>query len=356
MALHMTEQMLTAGVLGLGGDGQLLLEAARASGQFAIRAVADQDQQRAEKIAAELGCEPYTDFRQMIVQNQFDCLLVAADIHTCDEHLKTAFRKKFHVLKLAPPARNYEEAIEYVQMAEYEKVRFAIGNPARFQYSYMTARELIGQGHVRNVFLVTAYDEAAGVARPAWHSDPKLAGGGVLLHECHQIVDQILWNFSIPQQVYALTTNQAPDKQQRLYLTEDTAVVSMKFTDGLMAGVVATQRSDTGPTRRGLQIYGKGARLTITDDRVILSTDSGQEDQVWQYEETEQDTMQRLLSSFARSVRNPAEHPLVSSAAENLRNMAVFESAYLSARTGFPEEPARILRITRNASGTATSV
>ncbi|MDI6449574.1 Gfo/Idh/MocA family protein [Anaerobaca lacustris] len=352
----MTEQMLTAGVLGLGRDGQLLLEAARTSGQFLIKAVADQDQQRAEKIAAEFACEPYTDFRQMIVQNQFDCLLVAADIHTCDEHLKTAFRKKFHVLKLAPPARNYEEALEYVQMAEYEKVRFAIGNPARFQYSYMTARELIGQGHVRNVFLVTAYDEAAGVDRPAWHSDPKLAGGGVLLHDCHQIVDQILWNFSIPQQVYALTTNQAPDKQQRLYLTEDTAVVSMKFTDGLTAGVVATQRSDRGPTRRGLQIYGKGARLTITDDRVILSTDSGQEDQVWQYEETEPDTMQRLLSSFARSVRNPAEHPLVSGAAENLKNMAVFESAYLSARTGFPEEPARILRITRNASGTATSV
>jgi predicted dehydrogenase len=170
----------------------------------------------------------------------------------------------------------------------------------------------------------------------------------VLLHDCHQTIDQILWNFSIPQQVYALATNQAPDKQQRLYLTEDTAVVSMKFADALVASLVATRRSDAGPTRRGLQIYGKGARLTVTDERVILSTDTGQDDQVWQYDETEQDAMQRLLSSFARSLREPQEHELISSAAENLQNMAVFESAYLSARTGFPEEPARILQITRN--------
>ena len=94
----MAEQMLTAGILGLGGTGRLLLESARQTGQFLIKAVADQDQQQVEKTAAELPCEPYTDYRQMIVQNQLDCLLVAADIHLCDEHLKTAIRKKFHVL------------------------------------------------------------------------------------------------------------------------------------------------------------------------------------------------------------------------------------------------------------------
>lgn len=344
----MTEQVLTAGILGLGADGHLLLKAARQTGQFVIKAVADQDQQRAEKIAAEFQCEPYNDYRQMIVQNQLDCLFIAADIHACDEHLKTAIRKKFNVLKLAPPARDYEETLEYVQMAEQEKIRFAIGNPARFRSSYVTAHELIAQGHIRNVFLVTAYSEATGADRSPWQTDPKLAGGGVLLHDCHQLVDQILWNFSIPQQVYALTTNQAPDKQQRLYLTEDTAVVSMKFADALVASIVATRRSDKGPARRGLQIYGKDARLTVTDERVILGTDTGQDDRVWQYEETEQDTMEKLLSSFARSVRDPEENELVSSAAENLGNMAVFESAYLSGRTGFPEEPARILQIARN--------
>ena len=144
----MAEEILTAAVLGLGKDGQRLLEAAQAAGDFQIKAVADQDQQRAERMAADFRCEPYTDYRQLIVQNQFDCLFVAADIHLCDEHLKTAIRRGFDVLKLAPPARNFEEALEYVRLAETEKVRFAIANPARFRSSYQKARTLLAEGHV----------------------------------------------------------------------------------------------------------------------------------------------------------------------------------------------------------------
>ena len=352
----MAEETLTAAVLGLGKDGRHLLEAARATGDFQIKAVADQDPQLAERAAADFHCEPYTDYRQLIVQNQLDCLFVAADIHLCDEHLRTALKKRFNVLKLPPPARNFEEALEYVRLAQTEQVQLAIANPARFRSSYQKAHTLLTEGQIQQVGLITATCSGGSLDRPAWYTDPKLAGGGVLLHDCYQIIDQILWNLPIPQQVYALTTNQAPDKQQRLYLTEDTAVVSMKFTDALTANLVATRRGNAGPAETALRIYGKEALLCVTDNQVTLSTGIGQDDQLWQYEESGQDVMVRLLARFAQSVRTPDEYPLVSSGAENLANMAVLESAYLSGRTGFPEEPARILRLTGNPTGTGTSI
>jgi predicted dehydrogenase len=353
----MAEDALTTAVLGLGKEGQCLLEAVRATDDFQIKAVADQDQQHAERVAADLQCESYTDYRQLIVQNQLDCLFVAADVHLCDEHLKAALKKRFNVLKLAPPARDFEETLEYVRLAHSERVHFAIANPARFRSSYQKAHALLTEEQIQQVFLITATCSVSNGDRPTWYTDPKLAGGGVLLHDCHQMIDQILWNFSIPQQVYALTTNQAPDKQQRLYLTEDTAVVSMKFTDAVMGNVVATRRSDAGPGETSLRIYGREAILTVSDKQVTVSSGTNdQESQTWEFEESEQDVMVRLLSSFAQSVRAPGDHPLVSSGAENLANMAVFESAYLSARTGFPEEPARILRLTGNPSGTVTSI
>lgn len=347
--------MLTAGILGLNGHGRLLLEAAQASGAYEVRAVADVDPQRAEKTAAEFKCQAHTDYRQLIVQNQLDCLLVAADIHVCDEYIKTAIKKKFNVLKLAPPARNYEEALELVQMAEYEKVSFAIANPARYTSSYSRAHELISQGRVDQPFLVTAYRSLSDPSRPSWRADPKLAGGGVLLHDCHQTIDQILWNFSTPQQVYALNTNHAPDKQQRLYLTEDTAVVSMKFTQDLTGNVIATRHGNVGTDETWLKIYGKEALLTVTDRRVTLRV-AGQDEQAWDYDDAPGQVMERLVVGFAQSVKTPETDKLLSSGAENLRNMAVFESVYLSARTGFPEEPARILQITRNPSGAATTI
>ena len=352
----MADETLTAAVLGIGPDGQHILEAARAAGGFQIKAVADQDQQQAERAGEEYQCDWYTDYRQLIVQNQVDCLFVAADIHVCDEHLKTAIKKRFHVLKLAPPARDFEETLELVRLAEAEQTIFAVANRARFRSSYQKAGQLLAEGRPAQPFLVQADCAIRRTDRPAWQTDPKLAGGGVLLHDCYQIVDLILCNFPIPQQVYALTTNQAPDKQQRLYLTEETAVVSMKFTDALTGNVVATQRGGTGASEIALKIYGRNSVLTVSDDQVTLHGNDEQDDENWDYEESEHDVMVRLLSSFAGSIRAPGTEPLVSGGAENLKNMALLESAYLSARTGFPEEPARILRITGNPSRTITSI
>jgi predicted dehydrogenase len=352
----MMKEKLTVAVLGLDERARLLLEAASKVDCLEIRAVADQDQQKAEKTARRYECQAYTDYRQLVVQNQFDGLLVAADVHTCDEHLKTALKRKFNILKLAPPARNFEETLEFVQTAESENVKFAVANPARFRSSYITAHELILQHHIENVFLITAYCNIAGGDRPAWCSDPKLAGGGVLMHDCYPIIDQILWSFPLPQQIYALNTNQAPDKKQRLYLTEDTSVVSMKFGDALAGNIVATRRNQAGAEEVSLQVFGRDALLTVTADLVTLQSSAEQDNQQWEYEENEPVVMQRLLSSFAHSIMAPDEPGLIGTGGQNLANMAVLEAAYLSARTGFPEEPARILQLGRNPSGTATSI
>lgn len=341
----MGSESLTTAVLGLNEAGRRMLKAAAATGLFRVRAVADQDQQKAEKVAAEHECEAYTDYRQLVVQNQLDCLLVAAETHTCDEQIKAAIRRKFNVLKATPPARTFAETLEYVELAQAEKVQFAVANPGRFRAGNLQARDLITQGRLGPVFLIAASCTFGNADRPAWQIDPQVAGGGVLLHDGYQVLDQILWNFPLPEQVYALKTNHAPDKQQRLCLTEDTAVVSMRFSDAFMGSLVATRSSERGAGRIQVEVYGKKARLTVTERHVILTTPDSREEQRWQYQEDEQILTERLLSSFARSLTNPEEHKFSGSGVESLPNMAVLESAYLSTRTGFPEEPARILRM-----------
>jgi predicted dehydrogenase len=352
----MGSENLTAAVLGLNDSGQRLLKAAVATGCFRIQAVADQDPQKAEKTAAEHHCDAYSDYRQLIVQNQLDCLLVAAETHTCDEQLKSAFKKKFNVLKVAPPARTFEELLGYVRLAESEGVRFAVAHPARFQASFMAAHEMIAQGRLEHPFLLSASCSFSAADKSGWRADPNLAGGGVLLHECYPLLDQILWSFALPEQIYALKTNQAPDKQQRLYLTEDTALVCMKFTDALMGSIVATRRNEIGPHHVSIEVHAKEARLTVTADQVELRTRDGRSDLKWQYDEDEQVATERLLTGFARDLRAPQEHPITGTGAEGLRTMAVLESAYLSTRTGSPEEPARILRLAGHAPGAGTSV
>ena len=339
----MSEGKLKTAVLGLNDKGRLLLEAASQTDYFQICAVADKDTKLAEELAENYKCAAYDDYRQLIIQNQFDCLLVAAGLYSCDEYVKTAIKKKFNVLKLAPPARNFEEAVEFVRLAEDENVKFAIANPSRFAPSFLALRQFLQQGRIEQIFLITATCTVGNKSYPTWQTDPKLAGGGVLLHNCYEIIDQIVWNFATPQQVYSLNSNQATDRQQRLYLTEDTALVMMKFGDTFVGNLIAGKAF--GPQQEFLRVYGKDKILTANDIRLTVSDSLGQTSEESKYDNDELFCMTKLLQNFALSIVLPDKNKLCSSGRENLKDMAVVESAYLSARTGFPEEPGRILQM-----------
>lgn len=340
----MSENKLKTAVLGLNDRGQLLLEAATQIGYFEIAAVADRDTKLAESVADKYKCAPYDDYRQLIIQNQFDCLLVAAAIHSCEEYIKTAMKKKTNILKLVPPARNFQEAAEFVQLAEEKGIKFAIANPMRFARSSLALRQFLQQGQIEQIFLITAFCTVGNEQIGPWQTDPKLAGGGVLLHNCYEIIDQIVWNIATPQQVYSLNTNTAGDRQQRSYLTEDTAVVTMKFTDTSFGNLIASKVF--GPEQQILKVYGKDKILTVSNrSRFIISDGLGQTNEESEYDDDELIRYTALLKNFALSTLFPDKNKLCSSARENLKDMAVIESAYLSARTGMPEEPGRILKM-----------
>ena len=341
----MSEGKLNTAILGLNSAGQLLLQASEAVDWLEVQAVADKDTNLAEKIAVQYKCAAYDDYRQLIMQNQFDCLLVAAPMHSCDEYVRTAMKKKFNILKLAPAARNFEEAAGFVRLAEEQGIQFAVGNPSRFARSFVKLRQYLEEGKIEHVFLMTAFCNLGDQPQPGWRTDPKLAGGGVLLQDCYRMIDQVVSNFDMPQQVYSLNTNQAQDKQQRLYLTEDTAIVTMKFSDTFIGNFIASRRAGGGPKEEFLKVYGKDQILTACDTHLAVSDGLGRVGRKFKSDGDELACATEMLKSFAGSILSPETNKLCSSGRENLKDMAVIESAYLSARTGFPEEPDRILQM-----------
>jgi predicted dehydrogenase len=377
----MSEGKLKAAVLGLNDRGKALLEAASSIEDFEVVAVADNDSTIAEKVAAQYKCEGFDDYRQLITvmdsrfrreddeksgeveeseedtkipdeQEDIDeikhydrrCLLVAAGMHSCEEYVRMAIKKKFNVLKLAPAARDFEEAAEFVRLAENQDIKFAIGNPNRFAQSFVKLRSLVQEGQIEQVFLITAFCTVGDVQHATWQTDPKLAGGGVLLHNCYHIIDQINSNFCTPELVYSLNTNAAADRQQRHYLTEDTAVVTMKFSDTCFGNLIATRRGGIGPSEQFLKIYGKDKVLTVTNTQLTIGC-PGKKTRKFKYEDDESEWYVAMLEDFALSIISPDEHKLSSSGRENLANMAVIGAAYLSARTATPEEPGKILKM-----------
>jgi predicted dehydrogenase len=358
----MSEQRIKTAILGLNQQGRTLLEAAQSSGYFDIEAVADTDSALAEKTAANLKCTAYNDYRQMVtamdskLDRQNRLLLVAADMYTCEEHIRLAMKKKFNVLKLSPAARDYEEAARFVRLAENEAVHFVIANPYKYSQSYSALSNFLQAGRIEQIFLFTVYCNYGNEPYPAWQNDPKLAGGGVLLRNCYGIIDQLVCNFGIPEQVYCLRTNQAQDKRQRSYLTEDTAVVNMKFSDSFIGNIVASRRSNAGPAQEIFTIYGRNCVVTVTRTQMVVRDGSGNVIEQNEYKDDKLGCVTELLKNLALGILSPDENKLQSTGRENLNNMAVLGAAYLSAGTGFPEEPAKILQMPSSPDGKVVEI
>jgi len=340
----MSETRLKTAVLGLKDAGRILLEALCKTEHLGLEAVADEDAETAESFAERYNCAGYSDYRQLIIQNRFDCLLVAAGMHSCAEYIKMAMKKKFNILKLAPLGRNFAEAAELVSLAEQQDITFAVANTNRFARGFIGLRRFLQENPAERFFLINAVCYAGGKLYPAWQTDLKLAGGGVLLYNCYEIIDQILWTFTTPQQVYCLNNSQAGDKQQRLYKTEDTAIVTMKFTDTLIGNLTASRTFCPG--QKLLKLHGKDKMLTASENLFSANDLSGRVIEQSEYEDNQLTRMGALLEKFASTILTPDKNRLTGSARENLRNMAVIESAYLSSRTAMPEQPDRILKMT----------
>ena len=138
-------------------------------------------------------------------------------------------------------------------------------------------------------------------------------------------------------------------KMAKDMLTEDSAIITMKFGDAmsgnLLAGRAAVWQSPAKQRLKWLIAQCPNAIIRC-DDKTFEITDSrGEHLRQDEFADDSSARMKLVLDNFGSHLLWPNKNPLVSPAADNLKIMAFIEAAYLSARTGMPEEPARILKI-----------
>jgi predicted dehydrogenase len=341
----MSRDRLKTAVLGLKNGGEKLLSIAAQSEYFEIVAVGEKETETAQASAKQYGCAAFDDYRQLIMQNKVDCILVAAGIYSCEQYLRTAIKKKFHVLKLPPLARSFEEASEFVRLCEAEAVNLSVPVTWRYSKAFEQLQNSLKQGQMEQVLLVTVNCEYHKEHRPAWHSDPKLAGGGVLLRDGYEIIDTLVQTFGVPEQVYSLITSTAADRQQRHALTEDSAVVMMKYGSDLCVNLVATRSPGPDSANELFRCFGKNETLILERDKLRTETKAGEKIKQKKISFDTNAAIKSALEDFALRIIEPEEHLLRCGGREQLQNMAVIEAAYLSSRTAMPEQTRRILAL-----------
>jgi predicted dehydrogenase len=332
--------------LGLTEPIQALLECVWHNESFTIGGLSDPDVDRAGGAARRYECPTFDDVRQMIVQSQADVLFVGLPVHLCAEAIQLALEKQCHIFKTAPAGLNFEQAAQWIRQAARQSRRFLLIQPSRFHPMLDQLRDLLDQAAVNFWHLISL---VCHIPQPPlepdqrWLYDPALSGGGALFQNAYSLIDALLLCFGLPQQVYMQTASQAPDRQQRMNTTEDTALAVMRFSDTLFAQISASRT--LGPPRSHLRIHGKDRFVTLTADELTVCSHDGRALEMMRVCEEPIPWADRMLNNLIKNLEKPDQNPLFPPPETDLKTMAVMEAAYLSSKTGMPEAPSRILQL-----------
>ncbi|MBL7215987.1 MAG: Gfo/Idh/MocA family oxidoreductase, partial [Phycisphaerae bacterium] len=132
----MMDQRLKIAAIGLNEQTEQLLDIAWESDFYEIVAVADERAERTEVFARKYECQTFTDYRQLIIQTETDFLLFGSPVHLCAEFIRLGIQQKRHILKLCPPALDFEQLAEFYRSAQKEEVLFLVMQNSRFSLPF----------------------------------------------------------------------------------------------------------------------------------------------------------------------------------------------------------------------------
>ncbi len=342
------KQKLKTAFCGLNKRGLELIEIVSGLEQCSIEAVFGYDREQTARVAQKYDCAAFDDLRQLVLKAAPELLVLSSNIQIPLETVNAAVENGVHLLKIPPAAIDFSTCMELISTTARHKVSFVTANICRFAPGFAALQTHLNENpHDREgVYLIEAvgkFSTDTSLPENRWLCDPELAGGGVLLRDCYNLLQEIVINFSLPEYVYTLKTNLAPDMKQRLSLTEDCAVVSMRFSDKLMGNLIANRTCHKNEQLIRLYcpdkyISVRPESLRITDlDGNLLSEIVGDSSQEVIYE--------KIIDELTRQIRDDEYNGILADQQQTLMTMAFIEACYLSAKTAMPETPEKLLEI-----------
>ena len=142
-------EKVRVGVIGLGNQGLLHLEALRHIPEAEIVAVADVDRQKAKLVASEQGVpEFYGSAEELCERSRVDAVVVATPDHLHFEPVMAALRAGKHVLVEKPMATSLAEAQAMADEARRRNVLLLVNFENRFNPPFVYVKELLQRGEL----------------------------------------------------------------------------------------------------------------------------------------------------------------------------------------------------------------
>lgn len=178
------------------GCGLIGKKRAASLGPHSLVGVADLDRQRAEQLAStSRGVKVYPGCEQAVKADDCEVVVVATSHDQLTPITIAALNAGKHVLVEKPGARNADEFVPVVQLAQKLGLKVKVGFNHRFHPAFQQAKRYVDAGAVGPLMFIRArYGHGGRVGyEKEWRARPEVSGGGELLDQGMHLIDLSRW-------------------------------------------------------------------------------------------------------------------------------------------------------------------
>ena len=296
---------LQFGIIGCGVIGRIHAEAITSLPDAQLVAVADSIPERAQKLAEAFHVTPYSDFQEMLADEQLDVVDICTPSGQHGEEACEVMRSGRHVI-IEKPMDIRRAAIEEMLRAQQETgVKLAVISQHRFDPVTRQVHELVEEQAFGRLVLGNAiipwWRSQAYYDSGAWRGTWELDGGGVLMNQSIHSIDLLQWLMGPVRSVFAYT-----DTLVHRMETEDVGVAVLRFANGALGMIAATTGAYPGVSTR-IEIYGDKGSAVIEDDHLsYLHLARDDREEVGPYGVAAGKRAQRTESAETSAAQDPA--------------------------------------------------
>jgi predicted dehydrogenase len=285
-------------------------------------AVADVEPEAARTLAAELGCESHDSHEMVGRRGGCDAVLVCTPPSTHQEICLHFLGQKVHVLCEKPLCLDAAGARNMVESARREGVILTMASKFRYVDAVIEARRIVASGALGEIILFeNAFTSRVDMSK-RWNSDPRVAGGGVLIDNGTHSVDIMRYFLGPVGEVMAVE-----GKRVQALPVEDTARMFIRSAGGVM-GSIDLSWSVHKESESYIDVYGAAGTLRVgwKASRYRLAGSSDWVAFANGYDKFS--ALRRQVDNFCRAIRG--EEPLLITGVDAIASVEVIQAAYES--------------------------
>ena len=293
---------IKVGLVGGGGIVDAHIRGYRAyADAIEVIAVADVVEETARRRAAELGAAAYTDFRQMIIEEQLDAVDICLPHHLHAEAIVAAARAGKHILCEKPLCLTVQQAKLVQEAVSAAGVTLMCAHNQLFLPAVSAAKQLLDQGVLGTVYEVRTTDSFFNNFNPqnmGWRASTATSGGGELMDTgYHPTYLMLHLAGGSPVEATALLSRH----RLRFMDSEDSAQVLVRFDNGVVGHLVTSWAYDPPPSTERFSVVGERGSLH-SDGTSLIVTLRGSSSQTYDFEAV--DSYVSEIGHFANCLRS----------------------------------------------------